>query len=135
MGSVKSFLRAGGGIDPIGAQVRNHVAPLVNPNAPTGDSALTLQNVGDPGGFFHAQGPTPGIFDPNAPGSIMNGTSAHGPFINPLTNMRAGYGGAPTPGSPYGQAGAPSSMPSGGATNGLQAQPDWASIIGRALRK
>lgn len=113
MGGVKSFFRAGGGIDPVGAGVRNYVAPHLNPNAPTGDSALTLQNVGDPGGLFHSQWPVQ-TFDPNAPGSIFANRQPAGP--------------------------APNLPPPGTATNGLAGGAmnggiDWAPIIAKALRK
>lgn len=66
-----------------------------------------LNTMLDPADFFGGQRQGAAIqannFNPNAPGSIFaNQQSQQGPFINPLTRMRAGYTGAPTPGNPYG---------------------------------
>lgn len=143
MGSVKKWVSAGGLADPMGAAYRTAAGSRYN-GPLSGDQSLTTKNAVDPGGIFHNQGansplgtPIPGPPDPNAPGSIFNMPGAHGPYINPLTNMRAGYMGTPTLAAPYGQPGAPpqGGMPAGTPTNGLSSQPDWASIIGRALRK
>lgn len=119
------------GVDPFGGALGANIAQHNN-------TQNNLRGTMDPGQLLGANATQAAPFNPAAPGSIMSGARPQGPFINPLTNMRQGYTGTPTLATPYGQPGAAPAggMPTPGTpTNGLQSSPDWASIIGRALRK